>query len=162
VALSEDRKRNLLQAYDKQRGRIARGAQVAVASGGLATVTGHGKWAPTAAALGGAAGYADKVLEEHSKTLQERHNMNKVSNYGPRDGPDAHLHSDGQRERAQETFQGVLESLFSKKARMASLSDEQLGSLFPKTGKDSYGHSLRAGLSAREASSRTARHFNVK
>lgn len=160
MPLTEERKRNLLSDYDKQRGRIVRGAQVALVTGGLASFTGQKKLAPRAAAAGALLGYGDKALEEKSKKAQEAHMSKVSSNYGPRD--DGTLLSSGSKESEQETFQGVLETLFSQKGRKAALSDKQLGALFPKANTGSYGHSLRAGLGAREASKRTAAAFRVK
>jgi hypothetical protein len=159
MPLSEERKRSTLAAYDVQRGRLTRGAQAALVAGGLAKFTGRDKLAPAAAVVGGAVGYGDRVLEEKSQKMQDARMKKQSSAY---DNSSKDLLTEGAAKGERETFQGVLETLFSKKSRLASLSDAQLKGLFPQTGKESYGHSRRAGLSAREASSRNAAAFRVE
>ncbi len=168
MSMTQDQKKSLLSSYGKQRDRVSRGAQGALVAGGLVTFAGKKKLAPAAAALGGAVGFADKVLEE--KLLEEKlqklqksqeGGMKKVSSdYGERDG--MHILSDDARQREKESFQGMIAKLFSEKGRRASTADKQLKTLFPSAGPKSYSHPLRAGVSAGEASSRVRAAFRAE
>ncbi len=165
MSMTQDQKKSLLSSYGKQRDRVSRGAQGALVAGGLVTFAGKKKLAPAAAALGGAVGFADKVLEE--KLLEEKlqksqeGGMKKVSSdYGERDG--MHILSDDARQREKENFQGMIAKLFSEKGRRASTADKQLKTLFPSAGPKSYSHPLRAGVSAGEASSRVRAAFRAE
>ncbi len=163
MSMTQDQKKSLLSSYGKQRDRVSRGAQGALVAGGLVTFAGKKKLAPAAAALGGAVGFADKVLEEKLQKLQKSQEggMKKVSSdYGERDG--MHILSDDARQREKESFQGMIAKLFSEKGRRASTADKQLKTLFPSAGPESYSHPLRAGVSAGEASSRVRAAFRAE
>lgn len=58
-----------------------------------------------------------------------------------------------------ENHQGVLDSLFSRKDKMRSMCETQLGSLFANSG-DSYGRARNVGMTAREASGVVNRAFS--
>ena len=135
-----------LFSYGKQRQRLIQGAKGAIGAGTLASLAGKKKLVLPAAALGAAAGVADKIYEEKAQ-------MPKTASVNNRDFP----FTDGAEQGHVRSTQGILETLFSQKGRKMALADEQLKSLFPEADKESYGNTLRAGLSAREASKRVTR-----
>lgn len=149
--LSKEQKDKLIEGYNKQRPRVLRGAQVATGAGALVNFAGRPKLTIPAALAGGAVGVGDRLLEEKAEKKGKK--MNK-------DASAAQL-TDNAEAREIEGYNGILENLFSSKARKSALADSQLGQLFPadKDKGRSYGRPLRAGKSAREASKLNARSF---
>ena len=67
--------------------------------------------------------------------------------------------SQGAEEQTVACQQGLLEGLFSRKARMGSAARSQLGALFPQSGDDAYGRSVTVAEPAAGAAKAVRRAF---
>ena len=160
MSLTREQKDKLVEGYNRQRPRMLRGAQVATGAGALVNFANRPKLTIPAAIIGGAAGVGDRLLEEKAEKAEKAKEEKMNKNAAQVSGRPEPL-TQGAEARNIENYQGILENLFSSRARKAAQADAQLGSLFPadKDPKHSYGRTTRAGLSAREASKRVSQAF---
>ena len=165
-----DRQEAALKSYGKWRPRIGRGAQFAGTTAVISGVTGKKKLALPASIAAGTVGVADKMLEEKAKkdrgvrklvgegfkTAAASSVKAKLKGIGEPAREDLSFNS-GARASHTSATKGLMQELFSRKARMASLADSQLKELWPSSNESSYGRAVTMGRSASDASKTVTR-----
>jgi len=152
-----ERKKDLLRRYGTARPRLGRGARWAATAGAVTHLSGRKELSIPAATLGFSAGVADKILEEaveRDKRLKKLvgggYEKTGEANIGGRVEPG--LSTLGAELRNVDTGPGLLEELFSRKARMTSAARDQLKQLLPAAKEPFFGRNVRVGTNARDAS----------
>jgi hypothetical protein len=162
-----DKQKKMLKSYGTWRPRLGRGAQWAGTAGlisGVATRASKnspavGKIVAPVAIGAGLAGIGDKILEEKVEKNREAKKLvgggfdkKAFSTEDTREGIDGRppwgsFTSDAEK-RSVSDNEGLVEQLFSQKARTAALAQSQLRSLFPDAKEEEYSRAIGLPQSA--------------